>query len=105
MENWEDSYAIRQLDTAGPGVDFCYKVRSHPLIVAFFHGSAGFHISDVNKNLIAYGVYGGVFSVYVRVLFIMLLGLLGESFELGNDPVEPVGNSIGSVELSFLGDC
>jgi hypothetical protein len=43
--------------------------------------------------------------VHVRILFVMLLGLLGESFELGNDLVEPVGDGVGFVELGFLGDC
>ena len=43
--------------------------------------------------------------MYVHILFIALLGLLSEGFELGNNPIEPVGNGIGSVELGFLGSC
>ena len=89
----------------GSGVDFYYKVGARLFVVALLHGLTSFHVSNVNKDLVAHRVYKGVFSVYICILFVTLLGLLSEGFELDNNSIELIGNGIGPVKLGFLSDC
>ena len=93
------------MNAVGSRVNFYYEIGSHLFVFIFLHGSTGFHVSDVNKDFIAHGIYRGVFSVCIRILFIKLLGLLSEGFKLSNDLVESVSDSVSSIELGFLGGC
>jgi hypothetical protein len=96
---------VQYLNTAGSGIDFCYEIGSYPFVVTLLYGSIGFHILNVDEDLIAHRIYKGIFSVCVHILFVALLGLLSKGFKLGNDLVELVGDGVGSVEQSFLGGC
>ena len=102
VEDGKNFHILGQVDKASAGVNLEDWEGTSPFVVTFLHGAIGLHVPRVNVDKLPFGEPRGVGSRRIGIILIPLGGLLCKGRKLIEDTLEPVGDNVGSVELSFL---